>query len=267
VKQNITQNPTRFKTCAYRSLQAGDVMQTEAGPRPFVVPAGSKVQDKELKMIERPERCPSAKGSWLVDKDRLFSVLEAMISGVPLPPVQVEATESGALRVANGFHRFYASVVLGYTEIPVLWNGHGQISKKLEPEWKDGRVSISKPILLEEAREDGTTACLEAVVVTPKKMAAPTRKTKEQVPEAVAPKKKWVPAWVRAEEERRLRAEQKKKDEKEQVEAFWRKATSKQANDCDHYQKMRRPTVSYAEKATGRIKAAEPPKWDEDPAL
>merc|ERR1712178_621139 len=234
VKQHITQNPTRFKTCAYRSLQAGDVMQTEAGPRPFVVPAGSKVEDKELKMIERPERCPSAKGSWLVDKDRLFSVLEAMISGVPLPPVQVEATESGALRVANGFHRFYASVVLGYTEIPVLWNGHGQISKKLEPEWKDGRVSISKPILLEEAREDGTTACLEAVVVTPKK--------------------KWVPAWVRAEEERRLRAEQKKKDEKEQVEAFWRKATSKQANDCDHYQKMRRPTVSYAEKATGRIK-------------
>jgi hypothetical protein len=263
VKQYITQNPKHFKTYAYLSLQSGDVIDTEAGRRPFVVPAGSKVEDKELKMIERPERCPSAKGAWLVDQDRLFSVLKAMISGVPLPPVQVEATESGALRVANGFHRYYASVLLGYTEIPVLCSGHEQSSKNLEPEWKDCRRSSSKPIFLEEAREDGTTKCLEAVVVAPKKDVAPTHKPKEHEVEP----KKWEPLRVRAEKERIRQEEQKRKEQQQAVEELWKKATSKEANDSDLCHRMRRPTISYAEKTMGRKKAGEPPKWDKESAL
>ena len=56
---------------------------------PFSAPAGLMVQDLPLKMIERPERFCSSEEAWLVDKDRLFSVLEAMITGHPLPPIQV----------------------------------------------------------------------------------------------------------------------------------------------------------------------------------
>lgn len=242
-------------------------MHTEAGPRPFIVPAGLKVEDKELKMIERPERCPSAKGSWLVDKDRLFSVLEAMISGVPLPPVQVEATESGFLRVANGFHRYYASAILGYTEIPVLWTGQEQLPAKSEQEWKDCRLSSGKQIFLEEPREDGSTACLEAIVVAPKKHSAPSCKSKQQEPEPQVTRRKYEPPAVRAEKERLRRQEERRKQLLHKAEEFKKTATSKESNDGDHYQRMRRPTISYAEKAMGRIKAGEPPKWDDEPAL
>lgn len=241
-------------------------MHTEAGLRPFIVPAGLKVEDKELKLIERPERCPSAKGSWLVDKDRLFSVLEAMISGVPLPPVQVEATESGFLRVANGFHRYYASAILGYTEIPVLWTGQEQLPAKSEQEWKDCRLSSGKQIFLEEPREDGSTACLEAIVVAPKHSAPPC-KSKQQEPEPQVTRRKYEPPAVRAEKERLRRQEERRKQLLHKAEEFKKMATSKEANDGDHYQRMRRPTISYAEKAMGRIKAGEPPKWDDEPAL
>jgi len=269
VKRYITENPKHFRTYAFRSLEPGDLMRSEAGSPPFIVPAGFRVEDLPLKMMERPERSCVPTGSWLVDKDRLFSVLEAMITGAPLPPIQVEATESGFLRVANGFHRYYAAVILKYTEIPVLWMGPQKCPEKSGHAWEDCRLSSGRAILLEEPKDDGTVTCLEALVVAPKKRSGTTlgANQRRQEPQVTCRPRRYEPPAVRRERERLLLEEQERKERIARAAAFRRKALSKEAVDRDVCQQMRSASVTYAEKAMGRIKAAEPPTWDEAPAL
>jgi len=245
-------------------------MRSEAGSVPFIVPDGFKVEDLPLKMIERPERSSEAKESWLVDKDRLFSVLEAMITGVPLLPIQVEATESGFLRVVNGFHRYYASVILRYSEISVLWVGRQQYPEQLGQAQvsEDCSPNSSRAVLLEQPADDGTVICLEALVVAPKKHNCTTLGAKQRRPEPTATcRPRYEPPAVRLRRERLLREEQERKERIERAAAFRRKALSKEAVDQERCQQMRRASVTYAEKAMGRIKAAEPPKWEGEPAL
>eukprot|EP00928_Gymnodinium_smaydae_P088962 TRINITY_DN72993_c0_g1_i1.p1 TRINITY_DN72993_c0_g1~~TRINITY_DN72993_c0_g1_i1.p1 ORF type:complete len:300 (-),score=31.70 TRINITY_DN72993_c0_g1_i1:131-1030(-) len=100
-----------FRTSAYRSF--------ELGSPELVVPVGWVVEDVPLKFIEKPRR---SAGEWLVDKKRLLSVLNAMLEGVALLPVQADehSTDWGPLRVANGFHRYYASLILGYADLPIV---------------------------------------------------------------------------------------------------------------------------------------------------
>lgn len=243
-------------------------MRSESGSVPFNVPAGFKVDDLPLKMIERPERCSMVKGASAVDKDRLFSVIQAMIAGTPLPPIQVQATESGFLRVANGFHRYYASVILGYSEIPVLWIGEQKCSEQFGQASDDCSSSSSRAFVLEAQADDGRTICLEAVILAPKNRNGTTLASgrRRQAPK-VPCRPRYEPPAVRRERERLLREEQERQERIVKAAAFRKKALSKEANDHVRCQQMRSAGVTYAEKAMGRTKAAAPPTWEGDPEL
>jgi hypothetical protein len=55
------------------------------------------------------------------DEMRMTRVLQAICSGVALPPIEVWRGFPGEVRFSprDGFHRFYASVALGFTMLPV----------------------------------------------------------------------------------------------------------------------------------------------------
>jgi hypothetical protein len=62
-------------------------------------------------------------------RDRMVSILHAIVSRTPLPPVSVEERSSEAAypyAVHCGAHRFFASVAAGFTHVPaMLWRGRG----------------------------------------------------------------------------------------------------------------------------------------------
>jgi hypothetical protein len=53
------------------------------------------------------------------DKDRLRSIISALKSGTPLPPLSVNANADGTYSLLNGYHRFLACALLGFTLIPI----------------------------------------------------------------------------------------------------------------------------------------------------
>ena len=80
-----------------------------------------------LLQIEPPIRNPDVRPGWRgFDRPRLISVLQAIASGVELPPVPLEVIANGhefppapfTYRVRDGFHRFYASIAAGFTHLP-----------------------------------------------------------------------------------------------------------------------------------------------------
>jgi hypothetical protein len=71
--------------------------------------------------VEPPKRNPGVQG---LKKHKLMPVLFAMADpqGV-LPPIPVTGTETGSryrFRALDGYHRYYASVAVGYTKLPVI---------------------------------------------------------------------------------------------------------------------------------------------------
>ena len=52
------------------------------------------------------------------DKERLKSVIKAIKEWVALPPVSVSRCLRG-YKLENGFHRFYACIIMGISSIPV----------------------------------------------------------------------------------------------------------------------------------------------------
>ncbi len=53
----------------------------------------------------------------------MIGVLVAIVTGVPLPPVSVcmlrqKSAEGFVYKVRDGFHRYYASIALGFTHLP-----------------------------------------------------------------------------------------------------------------------------------------------------
>jgi len=118
VKELVKENRCQFRLQAFRSLQPGD----KSGPdgQIFSIADGFEKVHLCLKDIDTPTRSFS-KGGWWVQKDRLLSVLQAMVSGTPLPPLSVaDGIGDHRYQIENGFHRYYASLLLGYTEIPAI---------------------------------------------------------------------------------------------------------------------------------------------------
>jgi hypothetical protein len=72
-------------------------------------------------LVQPPLRNPGVIG--LVHLRAQF-ILEAIRSGAPLPPIEVDAApdlpEPYRYRVRDGFHRFHLSGALGYTHLPVV---------------------------------------------------------------------------------------------------------------------------------------------------
>ena len=64
-----------------------------------------------------PRRDPGIEG---LRRERTIAVLRAVIEGTPLPPLEVHRPP-GSLRlvVRDGFHRYFVSVALGYSLLPV----------------------------------------------------------------------------------------------------------------------------------------------------
>lgn len=59
---------------------------------------------------------------WFRDQETVVQILHAMRDGDELPPIMVwsrEKTASARYKVRDGLHRFYLSVALGFTRIPI----------------------------------------------------------------------------------------------------------------------------------------------------
>jgi hypothetical protein len=86
---------------------------------PYAIPRDQTVEVVPLVELEPPQR---SAGAPAFRKYKLVPILLAFRSPeCRLPPVQVEAANSGPYRfkLVNGFHRFYASVAVGYSHLPV----------------------------------------------------------------------------------------------------------------------------------------------------
>jgi len=81
--------------------------------------ASNGVQVVPISSIEPPTRSVGIGG---FRKYKLVPILMALQSPeCALPPVHVEPSSGEfAYRVTNGFHRYYASVAVGYAELPVV---------------------------------------------------------------------------------------------------------------------------------------------------
>jgi hypothetical protein len=63
---------------------------------------------------------PLRKGGiiWFRDRDTVIELLQGMRNNEKIPPIEVSC-EQKKLKVHDGFHRFYLSIALGYTNIPI----------------------------------------------------------------------------------------------------------------------------------------------------
>jgi hypothetical protein len=85
---------------------------------PYAPDENDEIQIIELGAIEPPARSP---GVTMFKKYKLVPVLLAFRSPeCQLPPVVLSKpqTGEGRLQLRNGFHRFYASIAVGYTHVP-----------------------------------------------------------------------------------------------------------------------------------------------------
>jgi ParB-like chromosome segregation protein Spo0J len=74
-----------------------------------------------LAEIKPPERDP---GIQSFDRERMLRIFEAIKNDTRLPPIGLHAlpVEGFKFRVANGVHRFYASLILNFQKIPAsIW--------------------------------------------------------------------------------------------------------------------------------------------------
>lgn len=53
------------------------------------------------------------------DTNRLRSIIAALRSGTPLPPLSVNANPGGTYNLVNGYHRFLACALIGFNSIPI----------------------------------------------------------------------------------------------------------------------------------------------------
>lgn len=68
--------------------------------------------------VEPPHRID---GLWFRDRHTVVKLLQSIRNGVALPPIEVwsKGKRSALYTVRDGFHRFYLSIAVGFTEIPL----------------------------------------------------------------------------------------------------------------------------------------------------
>eukprot|EP00931_Biecheleriopsis_adriatica_P047983 TRINITY_DN27700_c0_g1_i1.p1 TRINITY_DN27700_c0_g1~~TRINITY_DN27700_c0_g1_i1.p1 ORF type:complete len:528 (-),score=55.93 TRINITY_DN27700_c0_g1_i1:210-1769(-) len=177
------------KLTGYRSLQqSGEVFWDEYGEEVvFELPHGRVVKDIPMADMQprtrrQSMRCrnalstnvdwrtwalPTRPQRYFLCKERLWSVLDAMmdVPPKPLPPLRLD--DSGAL--SNGFHRYFASLVLGFTEIAVEAPQHPRRNAR-QPRFVPRHVAARKEAekaerhrRREQARKDRHTAGKEVL--------------------------------------------------------------------------------------------------------
>ena len=71
-----------------------------------------------LQSIEVLERAPNVAN---FHKQSALSILEAVRTGTPLPPIEISATDQvGRYKLYDGFHRYHLSRALGFTCVPAV---------------------------------------------------------------------------------------------------------------------------------------------------
>jgi hypothetical protein len=55
---------------------------------------------------------------WFRDRDTVIELLQGMRNNEKIPPIEV-SFETKNLKIHDGFHRFYLSIAVGYTDIPI----------------------------------------------------------------------------------------------------------------------------------------------------
>jgi hypothetical protein len=82
-------------------------------------PPDPRVPDVEVLEIAAVDPPHRDEGLEMFRKYKFVPILFAFQSPqCALPPIRVTSAREGRWQVLNGFHRFYASVVVGYTRIP-----------------------------------------------------------------------------------------------------------------------------------------------------
>ena len=69
--------------------------------------------------IQAPRRDVGVRG---LHEDRTRSLLRAFVEGTPVPPLEVHRLPeqiTGQFSVRDGYHRYFASIALGFTNLPV----------------------------------------------------------------------------------------------------------------------------------------------------
>jgi len=209
VKEYIQSHRNAFRTSAFLSLEHGDRWNSEDGVQTFLIPEGFVKKDVPLKSVEKPVRDRPISDGLFVDRDRLLSVLGAMIAGQPLPPVRV-MERSGPMRVVNGFHRYFASVLLEYVDIPVLMERGGRLPASDLASIPDvGNDDVASTEVVSILLDNGMVSSELCYVVHNRRDATPTRQ-KQRVPEKSPRKPAWEPPSRRREREERERRERKR---------------------------------------------------------
>ena len=68
--------------------------------------------------LQAPEREENV--TWFI-KDRMVSLLKGAVSECAIPPVEVHLkSNENTYRLRDGFHRFYMSIALGFSKLPVV---------------------------------------------------------------------------------------------------------------------------------------------------
>jgi len=189
IRERLNRKPV-FRTSAYLTF--------EPSSSEIQIPTGWVLEDVPLKMIEKPQRHSNVGQRWNLDPERLLSVLDAMLEGVVLPPVRAEDSDGcGPLRVANGFHRYFASLALGYLELPMLCpRPPARRSAAIVNDAALGRLCSSTSLLLDGGRS-------VAVMELKPRCPSPPRSQRHTVPQP----QKFVPRAVRLRQEEARKAQ------------------------------------------------------------
>jgi len=185
-----------------------------------------------------------------------------------LPPIHVEETDSGTLRVANGFHRYYASVILGYLEIPVVRkirehrrSIHTCVDSKAE-------LRIEDVLLLKEMNEEGDTAFVEAFVIAPKTSNSKLQgRNRHQIAQTLPCKPRYEPPAVRRERQRKEELERRRRELAEKSTELKRTVFVTFSRGQEHCHQIRKSGLTYAETIIGRAKPRKMPAWKDEPTL
>lgn len=108
----------------YGTFEVPDEWLREAGAEGFVPagPAYASAPEPHLiaaiDTVEPPRRTPGVLG---LHRGQMVSVLRGLVLGEGVPPVPVEMLTAGpyCYMLRDGFHRYHASIALGYTHLPV----------------------------------------------------------------------------------------------------------------------------------------------------
>jgi len=114
-------------------FEVPDEWWAAAGMLGFVAPGPSYKVDPPL--IDEVFTCPIAEVAPMIrqpqvvgdfagfGRDRLMDILRGFVADVLLPPVQVyrfDQVEGFRYRLHDGYHRFYASVAVGFSHLPAV---------------------------------------------------------------------------------------------------------------------------------------------------